>query len=283
MTTSAFDVSTPDGTVLAGERRGLPGTTPVVLLHAGVADRRSWHGVLDRLDGADLDLIAYDRRGYGASPDAAAETAFTHLADLLAVLDAAGADRAVVVGNSMGGALALDLALTAPERVASLLLVAAGASGMTDEGEPVEWTPDEATGAILGRLEAAQQAGELEEAVRLQLHLWLDGPTSEEGRVGGPSRDLAAAMHRRILAAGAAEDAGDAGLDAWHSLGGIQVPALAVWGDLDLPPDLPFYALMAERLPQARSRVLPGVAHLPSLERPEEVADLVREAVALAG
>ena len=278
---SSFDVPAPDGSVLAGERRGRPGATPVLLLHAGVADRRSWHAVLDRLEGDDLDLIAYDRRGYGASPDAAGP--FTHLADLLAVLDAADAGPAVVVGNSMGGALALDLALTAPERVASLLLVAAGASGMTDEGEPVDWEPDAATAAILGPLEAAERAGDVEAAVRLGLHLWLDGSTSAEGRVGGPTRELAAAMHRRILAAGAEEGAGDAGLDAWHALGDVRTPTLAVWGDLDLPPDLPFYALMAERIPRARARVLPGVAHLPSLERPDEVADLVREAVALAG
>lgn len=281
MTADRFDVPTSDGAVLAGERRGRVGAMPVVFLHAGVADRRSWQGVLDRLEGDDLDLVAVDRRGYGASPDA--RGAFTHLADLLAVLEAADADRAVVVGNSMGGALALDLALTEPDRVASLLLVAAGASGMTDEGEPVAWAPDPATGAILEALEAAERSRDLDEAVRLQLHLWLDGPTAEEGRVGGPSRELAATMSGRILAAGAGEGVGDAGLDAWHALGDIAAPTLTVWGDLDAPPDLPFYALMGERLPHARTRVLPGVAHLPSLEQPDTIAALVREAVALAG
>jgi pimeloyl-ACP methyl ester carboxylesterase len=274
-----FPVRRPDGTDLAGIRRPAPGAPTVVMLHAGVADRRAWSTVFEALEHDALDLIAYDRRGYGETPRG---TDFTDLDDLLAVLDAAGAERAVVVGNSMGGSLALDLALTAPNRVASLLLIGAGTSGMTDEGESVEWAPDAATGAILSALEAAEAAKDVDEQVRLELHLWLDGPTAPEGRVGGAPRELAADMNRRILTAGTRGSDGDAGLDAWHRLGEITTPALATWGDLDLPPDLPFYAIAAERLANAESRVLAGVAHLPGLERPDLVADLIREAVALA-
>ena len=280
MTRDRFEVPRPDGAVLAGERRTGTGGPTVVLLHAGVADRRIWAETLDLLEDDALDLVAYDRRGYGETPRAT--TAFTHLDDLVAVLDAVGAERAVIVGNSLGGALALDLALTAPQRVASVLLIGAAVSGMTDEGEAIDWTMDEATGPILGALERAQQAGDLEEAVRLELHLWLDGPTTPEGRIGGARRELAADMNRRILAAGTTGGDGDAGLDTWHRLGEVAAPVLATWGDLDLPPDLPFYALTAEKLAHAEARVLEGVAHLPSLERPQLVADLVREAVARA-
>jgi pimeloyl-ACP methyl ester carboxylesterase len=182
----------------------------------------------------------------------------------------------------MGGALALDLALTAPDRVSAMLLIGAGASGMTDEGEAIDWAPDGATGALLQAIEAAEQAGSVEEHVRLELHLWLDGPTAPEGRVGGAARALAADMNRRILAVDHGEGVGDAGLDAWHRLGEITTPTLATWGDLDVPPDLPFYALMGERLGHAEARVLEGVAHLPMLERPALVADLIRETAALA-
>ena len=280
MTTETFEVARPDGTVLAGVRRRREGARVVVLLHAGVADLRSWEAVLDELDGDDLDLVAYDRRGYGGTPGT--DAGFRHLDDLVAVLDAAGAERAVVVGNSMGGALALDLALTAPDRVASLLLIGSAVSGMTDEGEDLTWEPDAATGAILGALEQAEESKDLEEAARLEAHLWLDGPTAPEGRVGGSARELALDMNRRILAAGTQGNAGASDLDTWHRLGEITAPALVTWGDLDLPPDLPFYALTADRLPNATRRVLEGVAHLPSLERPGLVADLVREAVALA-
>lgn len=280
MTSERFEVPLPDGTVLAGRRRPSAGGTPVVLLHAGVADHRGWAAVIDLLEDEPLDLIAVDRRGYGGAPRSTVP--FTHVADLLAVLDAAGAGRAVLVGNSMGGALALDAALTAPERVASVLLIGGAVSGMTDEGESIEWTLDEPTGAILAAFEQAEQDGDVEEQVRLELHLWLDGPTAPEGRVGGAARELAADMNRRILTAGTTGGDGDAGLDTWHRLGEIAAPVLATWGDLDLPPDLPFYALTAERLPNAEVRVLEGVAHLPSLERPDLVAALIREAVARA-
>ena len=279
MTTERFDVRRPDGAVLAAERQTGRGGPTVVLLHAGVADRRAWSATLDLLAGDALDLVAYDRRGYGDTPVGDAE--FTHVDDLLAVLDAAGADRAVLVGNSMGGALALDLALTAPERVSAMLLIGAGASGMTDEGEPIDWTPDQATGVLLEALERAEQADLIEEQVLLELHIWLDGPTASEGRVGGAPRELAADMNRRILTANGGRNLGDAGLDAWHRLGEITAPTLATWGDLDVPPDLPFYALMAERLANAEARVLEGVAHLPMVERPALVADLIRETAAL--
>ena len=280
MPAERFDVPLSDGTLLAGERRGSRGAPAVVLLHAGVADRRVWHGVLDRLEDDDLDLVAYDRRGYGQTPRGA--EGFRHVDDLVAVLDAAGADRAVLVGNSMGGALALDLALERPDRVAALLLIGAAVSGMTDEGEDLDWTIDEPTGAILSAQEAAEEAGDVEEQVRLQLHLWLDGPTAEEGRVDGAARELAADMNRRILTAGTKGEDGASGLDAWHRLGEITAPALVTWGELDLPPDQPFYELTAQRLGDARTRVLPGTAHLPSLDRPGVVAGLVRDAAALA-
>jgi pimeloyl-ACP methyl ester carboxylesterase len=251
-----------------------------VFLHANVADRRGWRVVFDLLSGDSFDLVAYDRRGFGATP--LGEEEFTHVEDLEAVLDAVEAERALLVGNSMGGAVALDLALTQPERVAGLLLLAAGVSGLTDEGEPMTYEPDPASRRLLTALRQAEEGGDIEEQVRLLAHLWLDGPTSPEGRVRGGARALFAEMNRRILTVGAPDEAGDAGLDAWHELGEIGAPGIAAWGDLDQPADLPWYRLLGERLPRATPRVLPGVAHLPALEQPQTVAALVREVAAMA-
>jgi pimeloyl-ACP methyl ester carboxylesterase len=195
------------------------------------------------------------------------------------VLDDAGLERATVVGNSMGGALALDLAATAPERVTGLVLLAPGVTGMTDEGEEVQWEAGAEAEAILGALDQAQQAGDVDAAVRLQLHLWLDGPTQPEGRVVGPARELAAEMSRRILEATGGRDEGDAEPDTWHHLGSVDVPAIVAWGDLDIPGDFFWYEQIGRRLARATTRVLHGCAHLPSLEQPEVVAALVREAV----
>jgi pimeloyl-ACP methyl ester carboxylesterase len=277
MPSAQFSVVSDDVT-LAGVRGGRMGGPAVVFLHANVADRRSWRVVFDQLDGDGFDLIGYDRRGFGATP--LGEEEFTHVEDLEAVLDAAEVERALLVGNSMGAAVALDLALTQPERVAGLVLLGAGVTGMTDEGEELDYEVDPASGRLLDELQRAKEASDLDAAVRVLLHLWLDGPTQPEGRVRGAARDVAAEMNRRILKIGAPDDAGDSGLDTWHELSEIQAPGIVAWGDLDLPADLPWYRLIADRLPRVTPRELPGVAHLPSLEQPQTVAALVREVAA---
>src|SRR5829696_7007692 len=109
-----------DGATLVGDRWSGAGAA-VVLLHAGVCDRRCWREVGDRLGSAGRHVIAYDRRGFGDVPPAAAP--FRHAGDLLAVLDAVSPDAPVqLVGSSMGGGVALDAALEAQDRVAGLVL-----------------------------------------------------------------------------------------------------------------------------------------------------------------
>lgn len=269
-------ITAPDGTLIAVTRHH-GGDRPVVFLHAGVADRRAWDTVATELAEDGLDLVAYDRRGYGDTPAAADPSAFTHVDDLLVVLDDLGLDQVLLVGNSMGGGLALDAALLHPERVSGVVLIGAGVSGMTDEDTPFDWELDPATEPLLDRAEDTDAP--MDDRIAALAHLWLDGPTAPEGRVAGPARDLFLAMNRRILAVAAPDAAGDASIDAWTRLGEVAVPVLTTWGDLDIPADLPFYEETARRLGQGPARVLPGIAHLPGLERPAVVADLVRDAL----
>lgn len=250
----------------------------MVLLHAGVADRRSWDAVGAALADDGLDVIAPDRRGFGDTPVAVDSSAFTHVDDLVTVLDGLDIDHALLVGNSMGGALALDTALLHPARVSGVLLIGAAVSGMTDDDTPFDWQADPASAPLLER--ADDHDVDVGTRIAALAHLWLDGPVAAEGRVGGPARDLFVAMNRRILELGAPDGAGDSGVDAWTRLGEVAAPVVCTWGDLDLPADLPFYEETARRLGQGSSRVLPGVAHLPGLERPELVAGLVRAVVA---
>ena len=98
----------------------------VVLVHAGLADRRMWDGQVAGLAGS-ARVVRYDQRGCGESDDLSAEVA--HHGDLLAVLDSLEIDRAVLVGSSMGGSYALDAALAQPPRVSGLVLVSAVFSG----------------------------------------------------------------------------------------------------------------------------------------------------------
>jgi pimeloyl-ACP methyl ester carboxylesterase len=262
-----FSVSV-DGTTLWGQRWAAAAPT-VVFLHAGVADQRCWYDVIDALDGG-IDAVTYDRRGYGRST--LGEQDFRHLDDLAAVIDAIGAGPLVLVGNSMGGELALDFALAAPERVSAMLLIAPAVSG-APEAEHI----DPATMVLADRLERAEADGDKDQVSRLEAWLWLDGPGVPEGRVSGAPRRLAEEMSRQVLAHGAPEGSGSSGLDAWSQLASIRTPTLVVAGELDVPLLIEQSRAISDSLADGAFRLLPGTAHLPSLDQPEVVARLVTE------
>jgi pimeloyl-ACP methyl ester carboxylesterase len=255
----AFDVF---GSGRAGDGRG--GRADVVLLHAGVCDRRGWGGLVDALTGAGHRVAAYDRRAFG-------ETTYTpephsSVKDTLAVLARSGMSRVVAVGNSMGGRVALDLALARPDVVEALVLIGTAVRGAPD---PAESSPT--VDRLVAAIDAAEDAGDLEEVNRLEAHLWLDGPAGPEGRVGGEARSLFLDMNWRSLVA---EDPGpeEPLSPAWERLREIEVPALVVIGELDLPHIQARSATVSARLPRGRLLVLRGVAHLPTLEGSDVLA-----------
>lgn len=246
--------------------------TPVVLLHAGVCDRRGWYATVERLAGCGR-VVAYDRRGFGESPVDLGS--FRHVDDLLAVLErVAGDEPAWLVGSSMGGQVALDAALLRPDMVGGLVLIAPAISG---EPEPDGLDPD--TQRLSDLLDAAYEAQDLDEVNRVETWLWLDGPAAPEGRVRGAARDLALAMNEIVLRNNVPETAGEAAVDAWQRLEDVKVPVTVAWGELDLPFLTQRCEQLVARLPGAHRCVLPGNAHLPYLEDPARVADLIRTAV----
>ena len=222
------------------------------------------------------DVVAYDRRGFGDVAPAGAP--FRHVDDLLAVLDAVSPDApAWLVGSSMGGGVALDAALEAPERVAGLVLLAPAISG--DPG-PDDEAYNAATGGLAGAIDAAWTAGAIEECNRLEIRLWLDGPAGPEGRVSGPPRELALDMNRIVIANGESDADGASGLDAASRVHEIAIPAIVACGELDISIKLRRSAELADALANATYRSLPGRAHLPYLEAPDEIAALIMAAVA---
>jgi pimeloyl-ACP methyl ester carboxylesterase len=240
-----------------------------VFLHAGVTDRRSWDQVVRELP-LSLTAVTYDRRGFGETPVSGAP--FSHLDDLLAVLDAVADGPAWLVGSSMGGGLALDVALTAPERVAGLVLIAPAVSG----DETFELDLD--TSRFEPLLDEAIEARNLEEINRLETWLWLDGPAQPEGRVGDPVRSLVIEMNEIILHNDAPEEAGASDVDAWGRIGEVHAPTTVLCGQLDVPFLVRRSRELAQRLPTGRFIELSGMAHLPHMENPALVARLVREA-----
>lgn len=82
-------------------------------------------------------------------------------------------------------------------------------------------------------------------------------------------------MNTVVLRNGVPEDTGGSGIDAWRQLGRIEVPVTVAWGDLDVPFLVERCQHLAQQLPHSRTRALPGCAHLPYLENPGAVAELV--------
>jgi pimeloyl-ACP methyl ester carboxylesterase len=240
-----------------------------VLLHAGVADRRGWYDVAEGLAGREV--VAYDRRGHGESAVFAAP--FTGVGDLLLLLADVVTEPAWLVGSSMGGGVALDAALTLPTAVAGLVLIAPAVSGAPKP------EIDADTEALGDRLEAAEEAGDLDEVNRFETWIWLDGPSSSEGRVTGSARDLFLEMNRIVLRNEVPEGAGDSGVDAWGRLSEVEVPVVVVCGDLDVPFLVERSRVLAERLPNARYHEIAGMAHMPYLEDPAVLVELLQEAL----
>ena len=214
-------------------------------------------------------MIGFDRRGFGATR-ATTAPGWDPLADVDAVLAATGVERPVVLGNSMGGSVAIDWVLANPGRAAALVLLGPAISGFP--GFPGEYLPvEEALDAAA--YEAAAE-GRMEEANRLEIHYWLDGPAQPEGRVSGAARALLREMNHRALTA---EDPGEPVRHpaAWERLGEIDVPTLVVAGEWDETGLVWCARRIAEAVTDGRFVELPGSAHLPSLDAPERLSEVV--------
>ena len=240
----------------------------VALLHPGVADRRCWAATTEALRDR-FRVVAHDRRGFG---DTVYEPeAHDPVADLTAVLDALGLERVALVGNSMGGALAVEFTLAAPERVTALVLV-----GSAIEGAPVPENLDPEIEALFDQLDAVESAGDLDAVNDLEARIWLDGPSRPRGTVGGEARQLFLAMNGRALAA---VDPGPGSEptapSAWEQLGRIEIPVLAVVGAHDLPHLIERADAIAAAVARGRFDELPDSAHLPQLDDPVRFSELV--------
>lgn len=145
---------------------------PVLLLHAGIADRRMWDQHLEPLAAAGFRAVAPDLPGFGEA--AAGPGPVAHWEDVRATMDALGINRASIVGNSFGGAVALRVAALYPDRVSSLLLFSASA---VPEPDP---SPE-----LLGAWEAeeaALEAGDVERAVEAVVSAWVRPEAADEVR-----------------------------------------------------------------------------------------------------
>lgn len=241
---------------------------PVLLVHAGIADARMWEPLAARLVDAGHTTVACDLRGFGRTP--LEPGVVSNVADLVAVLDELEIDRAAVAGASFGGRVALELALQAPERVAALVLLDAAL-------DAYDWSPE--LEAFDEAEEALVDADDVDGAVALNVRFWIERPGERDpGDVDPAVCDLVADMQRAAFEAQIGVEAEFEANDPpmAQRLAEIGAPALVVVGADDVADFQKLAARLAEELPGAWPVVtIPRAAHLPALERPAAVAEVV--------
>jgi 3-oxoadipate enol-lactonase len=245
-----------------GLRYQIDGRGPdVVLVHAFQMDLREWDEVVPDLAQSHR-VLRYDVRGHGRSRFT--EPLPSPVADLLALLDELKIGRAVLVGSSMGSTIALDFALTHPDRVDRLVLLSPGIPGSKitagfDWMQPI--------------LEAVRNHDPTRAA-----ELWWECPL-----MSGARQRPEAARYRSVVMDNAriwTITSRPPGLSppAGTRLKDVKAPVLVVAGALDRYGSLEVTRVVAEGVPNGRSLLVDGAGHMLAIEKPSDVTRAILSA-----
>lgn len=235
----------------------------VVLLHAGIANREMWREHLEPLAAAEYRAVAVDLPGFG---EAHARSPVAHWEEVAATIEELGVERAALVGNSFGAAVALRVAAVHPDLVASLTLFSA-----PDVPEP---EPSPELQHIWDAVDRAEGAGDHELMVEEIVAGWVrpEAPATVGPRI--------AAMQRSNLGrrgSGEVEFAEDPLEVHPARVATIECPVLLAAGAEDLPDFRDAATALAGRLPSATATLIPDCGHLAPLEAPAESFRLIIE------
>lgn len=247
----------PDGVRLNYELHGSGDAPPMILLEGMGGDIPGWRRNIPTLAG-ELRVIAYDFRGNGNSDEPRGPvTMRTFVDDTIALLDALGVQRSHVYGQSFGGMVAQELALTSPDRVRTLIL------GCTHAG----------SGRSVRAQDSKVPKGEPWRAMyspgfpdRHPQHV------AEDLRIGAAQPKHPEGGRRQWEAM--------QGFDSFDRLPSMRVPTLVLHGTEDLAVSPENAKILAERIPGAELVLLEGAGHLYHSEQAAEadaaVLDFVR-------
>ncbi len=237
----------------------------VLLVHGYGGDRNSWLFLQEPL-AAKHRVYALDLPGHGTSTkDVGAGSLDVLAGAVLGVLDAVGAERAHLVGHSLGGAVIVAVAGKAPDRVASLTLIAPAGFGREANTEYLRGFADAQSRRELkpyvGMLFADERQATRQVVDDLLAYKRLDG--------------VDAALHTLL---GTLLDGDQQRIDSAAPLAdlGGRIPVVVAWGEADrvLPP------AQADAVPAADRHVIPGAGHMPHMEQPAKVQAVIEDAIA---
>lgn len=238
------------------------GPKAIVLLHDGILDGSAFDATWPLLC-AKAKVVRYDRRGYGASP--AATAPYDAVADLDAVMKAAGVEHAALVGSSSGGGVAVDFTLAHPRAVDGLILVGAAVNGFKPTEHFMKRTQTLVTLLSQGRLaDAVKDPYILTPGAEAQRAFVVADLTAHPGNFG------AARMIKD-------------GPEVMGRLDEIKAPTLIVTGEADIPDVHAHAGALEALIPGAKRIVMTGGGHFIYLERPEAFTETVMAFVEQAG
>ena len=248
----------------------------LVLIHAGVADHRMWDDQF-LVFAERFQVVRYDTRGFGRSKTE--DVPFSNRQDLRELLRHLGIGRASLCGVSRAGQIAIDFTLEYPEMVEALVLVAAGISGYGGGHEAREIETQ-----MFTEMEEAWEQRDIPRLIELEVRMWVDGPGQPPDRVDSRIRVRVRQMESETYAGNVTEGKPQPlAPPAIDRLEDIRVPTLVVLGNLDTSGVLAMADIMARRIPGARKAVLPGTAHMLTMEKPQEFNRIILDFLSAAG
>lgn len=244
---------------------------PVLLIHGHTMDRRIWDPVMPSLLGADLRVLRPDLRGHGRSTRPGFGYHVSHHAgDMAAVLESAGVESTTVVGYSIGGGIALEMALTMPDRLSGLVLMS---PVMPDRPfEPI----------FMDNLRQVARVARSEGIEAAMAGPWASNPLFAHSFSKAGVREAAMAINREFPGAeylATERDHVDRSWTVPERLGEIEMPTAVIAGDHETPGFRAYAEEAAAGIPGARLEFFEGCGHLLPLEEPDRVAEAIIEVV----
>jgi pimeloyl-ACP methyl ester carboxylesterase len=237
---------------------------PVILIQGANLPMEMWDAQVKFFASA-FKVVRYDVRGFGGSGPRDGVPYQSHT-DLLALLDHLRIERAHLVGLSLGGRIAVDFALTYPDRVASLVLSGPGLSGYQFNAQAMR--------SWIERIIAAQAEGDFFRAADIWLETGFMAPAMERPELA-PRLTRLARANARVWASRDLEV--PLSPPAVDRLGEIKAPTLLLLGERDVDDQHRIVESLRRALPNAQLVVFPGVGHVANLEAPEEFNRIVQQ------